>query len=71
MKYAFFPITGMLLILDNIHPLSFFYIPYLSLDAFSFSLTTLSRICVASLLCVCLLACLFSLIQIQSFQILL
>lgn len=54
----FFPITGMLLTLDNIYPPSFLYVHYLSLAAFCFFLTTLSRIYVL-LLCfvfACLLA---------------
>lgn len=61
MKYAFFPITGMLLTLDNIYPSSFLCVHYLSLSAFWFFLTTLSRIYVL-LLCfvfACLLACFF------------
>lgn len=39
-----FPITGMLLALNNINPLSFVCVHCLSLDAFWFFLTTLSRI---------------------------
>lgn len=56
MKRAFFPITGMLLTLDNINPL--FSLCTLSVSCcFLFFLDHfIQNLCIASLLCICLLA---------------